>query len=317
MKNSDKAIMFGVLVAALAIGFYILVLGPKRDQASKLNDQIDQLHASISEAEQTATFGEDARQHFPVYYGRLVSLGKAVPGAADTSSLLVQLNSAAGHTRTDLRSIELAQGGDSAGTGTSSAPAPTTTPPSTTPAPSGGSTATPPSGSAPTPATPTASAAQTNATASTPGAADAGSSTATSGSTATSASTLVPATEASAATMPVGAVVGPAGLPTLPYSLGVRGSFFDVANFIGGMDDFVKPKNGGTTVSADGRLMTVDGFSLNLASPDSTILTANLAVTTYVAPSDQGLTAGASPTGPAPASPTQPSTQPTSAVVTK
>ena len=45
MKVSDKAIVFGVLVAALAIGFYLMVLSPKREKASELNEQIDQLHA--------------------------------------------------------------------------------------------------------------------------------------------------------------------------------------------------------------------------------------------------------------------------------
>ena len=92
MKVSDKAIVFGVLVAALAIGFYLLLLAPKRQQASDLNDQIDQLHSSISQQEQVTSFAEQARKDFPRYYGRLVVLGKAVPQQADTASMLVQLN---------------------------------------------------------------------------------------------------------------------------------------------------------------------------------------------------------------------------------
>ncbi len=49
----------------------------------------------------------------------------------------------------------------------------------------------------------------------------------------------MPATEASAAALPIGAVVGPAGLPTLPVHLNFQGGFFDIANFIGGVDGLV------------------------------------------------------------------------------
>ena len=93
MKASDRAIIFGVVIAALAIGFYVLVLAPKRDQASQLNKQIDDLQASISHEQQVADFADQARQQFPRYYGRLVVLGKAVPAQADTASTMVQLAS--------------------------------------------------------------------------------------------------------------------------------------------------------------------------------------------------------------------------------
>src|SRR2546429_4578815 len=46
------------------------------------------------------------------------------------------------------------------------------------------------------------------------------------------------------------------------------------------------------------RLATIDGFSLQPSSSGG--LTANLAITTYVTPASQGLTAGATPAGPAP-----------------
>src|SRR3954452_23100696 len=117
MKASDRTILLSVLVVGIAVAFYMMVLSPKRQEASKLGDQIDELQASVSEQQQLADFGEQARRQFPRYYGRLVVLGKAVPSEADTPSMLVQLSSIANRTRVDFRSITLNQAG--AGTGTS------------------------------------------------------------------------------------------------------------------------------------------------------------------------------------------------------
>jgi len=107
-------------------------------------------------------------------------------------------------------------------------------------------------------------------------------------------------TETAAALMPLGASVGPAGLGVMPYSLTFRGSFFSVADFIAGIDGLVDGKQ--QSVAVDGRLITIDGFAL---SPDPEKgfpkLQADFQVTTYVSPPGQGLTAGATPGGPAPA----------------
>jgi Tfp pilus assembly protein PilO len=289
MRPSDRGIIFGVALAALAIGFYLLILAPKRDQASKLNGQIDDLQASISQQQQVANFAEQARREFPRYYGRLVVLGKAVPAQADTSSMLVQLNSIADSSKIQLNSILLTQGGGSSDASSTSTPAPST----------------------PSPSTP-ASSSSTGSSATSSG------STTTPSSTATS--TPAPATESSAATQPLGAVVGAAGLPTMPYELGFKGSFFDIANFIGGLDGLVTPVDGATRVSPNGRLFTIDGFSLEGGAPGSSPeLDASFLVTTYVTPEEQGLTGGASSSGPAPVSPSPGETQvqPASAVVAK
>lgn len=290
MKVSDKAVVFGVLVVVFAIGFYMLLLAPKRQQASELNGQIEQIQASISQQESVASYAEQARKEFPRYYGRLVVLGKAVPAQADTASMLVQLNSISGHNDLDFRSIELGGDAGSAGSGsTASSGAATTTPSSSGAAPDATST------------TPSASTSSVNST----------------GGGATAAAP-VPATESSAAALPIGAVVGPAGLPTLPYTLKFRGGFFDIANFIGGVDDLVQPTDSGLRLTPDGRLFTVDGFVLNGGHPGSSPeLKASFAVTTYATPADQGLTLGASPSAPAPVSPGAVQTQPASAVVSK
>src|SRR5918999_4657388 len=70
-----------------------------------------------------------------------------------------------------------------------------------------------------------------------------------------------PATEASAASLPIGATVGPAGLGVMPYKLQFRGDFFEIADFLEGLDRLVKTETG--HVAVDGRLVTVAGFSLS------------------------------------------------------
>jgi Tfp pilus assembly protein PilO len=271
MKGSDKAVMLGVVMAVVLGAFYFMVLSPKREKASTLNTEIADLKAQVDQQEQAASFGEAARKDFPAYYGRLVVMGKAVPGEADTSSLLVQLSAVAHRTDVEFRGISL-----SADTGESSS-----------------TTATPPS-------TGTASTTPTDT-----------------GATATPAATTpTPATESTAAGLPLGATVGSANLPTMPYDLTFKGNYFQVANFLKGVDDLVHLRES-TQVAADGRLLTIDGFSLSEpdglgANPD---LKVSVRVTSYVAPATEGLTAGASPTAPAP-SLTQPQTQPTSATVT-
>jgi Tfp pilus assembly protein PilO len=119
----------------------------------------------------------------------------------------------------------------------------------------------------------------------------------TGGSSTATASTAAPATESAASMLPIGATVGAAGLPILPYELTFRGDFFQVADFMAGVDRLVKTRKG--EVAADGRLVTIDGFTL--ASDDVRpfpTVKATLNVTTYVTPSGQGLTPGATPAGP-------------------
>jgi Tfp pilus assembly protein PilO len=297
MKATDRGILFAVLGLVLAAAFYMMILSPKRQEASDLNKDISELEESISQQEQVAAFAEQARKEFPTYYGRLVTLGKAVPEDSDTASMLVQLNSLAGRSDVQFFGLNLAEG--ATGTGTSSAqPAPTT------PAPAA------PGAEGAVPAPGAEGAVPAEGSTATPAAAPADASAGTAAAPTTTAP--APATEASAANLPIGAVVGPAGLPTLPYELDFTGGYFGVASFIGGLDGMVTIREKSGQVVANGRLMTVDGFSLKGGGPGaSPILDASFLVTSYVTPGDQGLTAGATPGGPAPA-PTAPEAVPAS-----
>lgn len=114
-------------------------------------------------------------------------------------------------------------------------------------------------------------------------------------------------TETAAAALPLGATVGPAGLPTMPYELSFTGGFFDIADFMAELDGMVKLKADGAGVN--GRLLTVDGFSLVPSDAGFPELKAALHVTSFVTPADQGVTAGATPEAPAAAAATTPTTE--------
>lgn len=275
--SSDRTVLVIVPLVALLLLFYFMVLGPKRQEASKLDEDVTALEQQISAQEQTAQYAEEARQDFPKYYGQLVVLGKSVPEEADSASLLVQVNSIAQDSNITFDGLELAQStsGDPATTA-AAAPAPA--------------------------AAPTAEASEA--------AAGEESASGTTDPTATP-TTAVPATEAAAANLPIGATVGSAGLPTLPYTLTFTGGYFDVADFLAGVDNLVDLKSDkesltavGPGVASNGRLITVDGFVLKspTSGPSPTLLT-TLAVTTFITPPEQGLTGGATPGGPAPVAP--------------
>lgn len=104
------------------------------------------------------------------------------------------------------------------------------------------------------------------------------------------------ATEVAASLLPLGASIGPAGLAVMPYTVTFEGNFFEIADFIEGLDSLVDTKQ--EEVVVDGRLVTVDGFSLK-ADPDKGFpaLQASFALTTYLTPPGEGA-AGTLPESP-------------------
>ena len=219
MNDSTKTALAVVGVIVLAGAFWILLLAPKRETASKLSNEVASLQSAVSSEDQRAAEGVAARHDFPHNYQQLVLLGKAVPGEAATASLLVQLNGISRLADTRFDGIQL--GSSSGGTEETAAPA-----------------------------------------------------------------------EGTGAFPPLGSKPGPAGLLAMPYDLKFEGGFFAIANFIQGLDSLVETKDG--RVDANGRLVTIDGFSMTPArAGDQVRLAAEFAASTYVAPPAQALAAGA------------------------
>lgn len=104
-------------------------------------------------------------------------------------------------------------------------------------------------------------------------------------------------TEAAAALLPLGASIGPAGLAVMPYEVTFDGNFFQIADFIKSLDSLVNTRDG--EVRVDGRLVTIDGFTLEANSNEGfPALQASFALTTYLTPPSQGVTGGATPETP-------------------
>lgn len=109
------------------------------------------------------------------------------------------------------------------------------------------------------------------------------------------------ASQATTATLPPGASVGTAGFPTMPFTFTFTGDFFSMSDFIGRLERFLVVRN--RSVAVSGRFMTIDGIALSAAPGGFPKVEASVAATTYLLPSTQGLTDGASPSGPAAATP--------------
>jgi hypothetical protein len=106
-----------------------------------------------------------------------------------------------------------------------------------------------------------------------------------------------PATQVAAATLPPGAAIGPAGLPAMPFTFTFHGSFFRLEHFLRRVDAFTKVSDG--RISVGGRLLTLNGISLTAAPAGFPHIRASISATGFLVPATEGLTAGATPAGPA------------------
>lgn len=111
MSATNKAVVGIVAVVVLAIAFWMLVLGPKRDEAAKLGKEVETAEASLAQHRAEVADAEAARDEFPANYRKLVVLGKATPGDDDTASLLVQVNRIAKRSEVRFANFELSEGG--------------------------------------------------------------------------------------------------------------------------------------------------------------------------------------------------------------
>jgi Tfp pilus assembly protein PilO len=256
VKSTDRTILMVVVGLAAIAAVWFLLIAPKREEATSLSGEVDELRVGVEQAEQTAAAAEAAKRDYAPSYHRLVVLGKAAPADDDTASLFVELDEVAHGSGVDLQGITLSQDGTAA----PSAPAAQTTTDQNE-----------------------EQASEEQAASATPAAS-------------------VPATEAAAATLPIGATVGPAGLPVMPYELTLKGNYFQLSDFIDGLQRLINSKHGRLIV--DGRLVTIDDFTFEGDSETGfPELDATLNVTTFLSPVAQGLTAGATPAAPAPTPP--------------
>ena len=116
LKDRDKKIIAVMVPVVALLGFWFLILAPKRAESGRLGTQLTEASAKRDAAVSAAGSLEGARNSYAKDYETVVRLGKAVPASLDMPSLLVQLESAAKGTNIEFDSVK-------AGVRTAAAPA--------------------------------------------------------------------------------------------------------------------------------------------------------------------------------------------------
>jgi hypothetical protein len=291
LTDRDRKIMIAVVPVVVLVAYWFLLLAPKREQASMAKEDLATQQQRVDTARDAAQAAEGAKEDFDASYAQVVRLGKAIPSTVDMPSLLVQLDAAAAGT--GIRFTKIATGDRVAGATTT--PTQTATPPAGsesgttgTPAAAGGETAQSQPGAAAEAANNTQQTANQNtAAAEQSGVQPSDTQTSTPAGTDTS-------TGASTGT-------APAGLETVPLELTFEGNFFNLADFFHDVKRFVSITNSNVLVS--GRLLTVE--TVKWASDEAIFphIRAEITATVYLSPKAQGVTAGATPQGPATGTP--------------
>jgi Tfp pilus assembly protein PilO len=252
-----------VLIAA----YWFLLLAPKREESSTVKEQLSQAEGLRDSAQQKASQLAGAKASFASDYATVIRLGKSIPSSVDMPSLLVQLDRASrgtGINFVDVKAGERTAAPVVAAAGT---------------APGGGTGPTAPGAapaqSAPGQAAQAASGAVNNANA---------------------ASSAAGGDPAAAGADPA-AASAPA-LESVPLDFEFTGSFFDLADFFHRMKRFVRVANDQIVIR--GRLMTINSFTFDTSAGFPNIK-AQVSATVYLAPKAQGVDAGATQQGPAPA----------------
>lgn len=267
MSRRNSMLLVGVAAVAAVAAYWMLVLAPKRQEASTLSRSITAKQGELKAAQDQLATYQLAKNGYKANYSLVARLGKAVPADDDVRSLLVQLNSAADRSKVDFRTIQV-------GSGAGAAPAP-----APAPAASANSAASGSSGSG--------SSSDTSTSAGKTG---------SSSSSSASKSTSTPAPVAAPVSVPGSTPVGTAGFSQLPFQFSFKGSFFNLGDFFQRLDRFVAVNQ--QRLDVTGRLMVLNNISL---APDATgfpNIRASINATTYMLPATEGLTAGASPQGP-------------------
>ncbi|HKP21373.1 MAG TPA: type II secretion system protein GspM [Thermoleophilaceae bacterium] len=313
MSDRDRKLLLGLVPVVLLAVFWFLLFSPKREAAAEAKTELAQQQERLDAAKAAVSQANTSKTSFAADYGEIVRLGKAIPAQVDMPSLLLQLDGAARGTGIHFTKIT-AGARESA---VPAAPAATGTDSGSTSSASSSASSSSSSSSAP----PVAAGGQTAQSA--PGGATeaANNAAATSNNQAAAASGVNPAdaqtsTSSRQGGLPVGggattggaatAAPAPAGLDTVPLELEFTGDFFHLANFFHQVKRFVHVVNNNVVVN--GRLLTIQSVNYSSSAEMFPAMKAELTATVYLTPKAEGVTAGATPAGPA-----APSTTPASA----
>ena len=260
LSSRDKKLLTFLVPVILVVAYWFMLLAPARQEAAKLGDDLAKQEQTRDQLQAQVSQLGQARADFATDYATVVELGKAVPSTVDMPSLIVQLDKAAHGTGI---AFERINAGDRLPAGAAAAPAA-----GKPPVAAGGEKASTGEGKA------TEKANDTKAQG-----------------------------DSAAAAPPAGATPPPAGsgktsgvpgLDTVPLEFTFRGDFFELADFFHRLKRFVHVASDGVDVR--GRLMTIEGLTFKAAGFPR--LEAQVTANVYLAPKQEGATAGATPRGP-------------------
>ena len=120
MTARDRTVIIVVFVVAAIAGAWMLVIQPKRSEASKLGDKVTAEHAQLNTAQSQVAAGEAARSAYASSYASLARLGEAVPADDNVPSLIYQVQAAANTSKVDFQTLSLNSSGGSSTTVTTS-----------------------------------------------------------------------------------------------------------------------------------------------------------------------------------------------------
>ncbi len=106
----DRIVLVVVLAVAAVAAGWMLVIQPRRAQASKLGSQISSEQTQLDSARAQVAQGEAQRREFAGDYTELARLGEAVPADDDIPSLIYQIQGAANNAHVGFRSLQVAGG---------------------------------------------------------------------------------------------------------------------------------------------------------------------------------------------------------------
>ena len=291
LTDRDKKIARLLIPLLVLVGYWFLLLAPKREEASKAADALAKQEERRDAARERADALASSKTSFAADYAELVRLGKAIPSSVDMPSLIVQLDSAA--RGTGIRFAKIATGERT------ETPPPAAAPPKapgsgdgSQPAAAGGQGAASGPGKAAEAAGNTTNAANANsAEKSGVNPAD----TQTSSAARDGAVPVGGGTATAGGAQGTGAPAAP-GLETVPLELEFNGNFFNLADFFHRLKRFVRAAN--DRVLVRGRLLTIDTLKFSSDPELFPKLKAEITATVYLSPKAGGTTAGATSQGP-------------------
>lgn len=297
LSDRDRKIAIAIVPILLLVGYWFLLLAPKREAAAQASKNLTEQTDRRDSARAQAKLAQVDQTDFASDYAEIVRLGKAIPSRVDMSSLIVQLDRAA--EGTDIHFTRIATGERDA-TAAAAAPPPAAAPAGssdgTTPVDAGGAPAQSAPGSAAESANNTAQSAAQRSDAATQSGVNSSDT-----QTSTSSGSGLPVGGGAAVPAGTTGATGPAGLETVPLELEFVGNFFNLADFFHDVKRFVRVANSNVVVS--GRLITIEGVKFASDTQLFPKMSAEIKATVYLSPKTEGVTAGATPQGPSPATP--------------